>query len=59
MQQKIFKWDFVLIRIAKQKKMNIHNTKAKDPMGNLRWKGAFIGGFEAGFKNIKNTCVSK
>lgn len=30
--------------------------KAKDPMGNTRWKGAFTGGFEAGFKN---TCGSK
>ena len=25
-------------------------------MGNVRWKGAFTGGFEAGFKN---TCGSK
>jgi hypothetical protein len=27
------------------KKMNIHNIKNKDPMGNTRWKGAFTGGF--------------
>lgn len=38
------------------KKINIHNIKNKDPMGNTRWKGAFTGGFEAGFKN---TCGSK
>lgn len=38
------------------KKMNINNTKMKDPMGNVRWKGAFTGGFEAGYKN---TCGSK
>jgi G patch domain-containing protein 1 len=38
------------------KKMNIANTKARDPMGNARWKGAFTGGFEAGYKN---TCGSK
>lgn len=36
--------------------MNINNTKIKDPMGNVRWKGAFTGGFEAGYKN---TCGSK
>lgn len=36
--------------------MNVNNIKAKDPMGNVRWKGAFTGGFEAGFKN---TCGSK
>ncbi len=36
--------------------MNINNIKNKDPMGNTRWKGAFTGGFEAGFKN---TCGSK
>ena len=30
--------------------------KAKDPFGNTRWKGAFTGGFEAGYKN---TCGSK
>ena len=38
------------------KKTNLHNMKAKDPMGNTRWKGAFTGGFEAGYKN---TCGSK
>ena len=38
------------------KKMNINSVKAKDPFGNTRWKGAFTGGFEAGFKN---TCGSK
>lgn len=27
------------------KKMNINNTKLKDPFGNVRWKGAFTGGF--------------
>lgn len=32
------------------------NMKAKDPMGNTRWKGAFTGGFEAGYKN---TCGTK
>ena len=30
--------------------------KAKDPFGNSRWKGAFTGGFEAGYKN---TCGSR
>ena len=39
-----------------EKKTNLHNMKAKDPMGNTRWKGAFTGGFEAGYKN---TCGSK
>jgi len=38
------------------KKTNLSNIKAKDPMGNTRWKGAFTGGFEAGYKN---TCGSK
>lgn len=38
------------------KKMNANSVKLKDPMGNVRWKGAFTGGFEAGFKN---TCGSK
>ncbi len=38
------------------KKMNSNNVKAKDPMGNVRWKGAFTGGFEAGYRN---TCGSK
>lgn len=36
--------------------MNANSVKLKDPMGNVRWKGAFTGGFEAGFKN---TCGSK
>ena len=38
------------------KKTTLQNMKAKDPQGNTRWKGAFTGGFEAGFKN---TCGSK
>lgn len=38
------------------KKMNINTVKAKDPNGNTRWKGAFTGGFEAGYRN---TCGSK
>lgn len=38
------------------KKMNLANMKAKDPQGNTRWKGAFHGGFEAGYGN---TCGSK
>lgn len=33
------------------KKMNINSVKNKDPMGNVRWKGAFTGGFEAGYRN--------
>jgi hypothetical protein len=39
-----------------EKKTSLHNMKARDPMGNTRWKGAFTGGFEAGYKN---TCGSK
>lgn len=38
------------------KKTNLSSMKAKDPFGNTRWKGAFTGGFEAGYKN---TCGSK
>lgn len=37
-------------------KKNFQSQKARDPSGNVRWKGAFTGGFEAGYKN---TCGSK
>ena len=37
------------------KKTNLSTIKAKDPMGNTRWKGAFTGGFEAGYKNTSGS----
>ena len=42
--------------VEQENKTNLSNIKAKYPFGKTMWKGAFTGGFEAGYKN---TCGSK